>query len=364
MIVTGDELDDTLPEGSEEASEQEQDELFEHYRIVADKNQSLLRVDKFLINRLQNVSRNRLQIAAEAGSILVNGKAVKSSYKVKPGDTVTVVLAHPPRDIELYPDDVPLDIVYEDDQLFVINKQAGLVVHPAYGHYRGTLVNGLVHIMYPDLIDQPIKSESIRPGLVHRIDKNTSGLVVVGKTEQAMTHLSKQFFDRTIERLYLALVWGDFSEESGTITGHIGRSLKDRKVMDVFPDGTHGKHAITHFKVLERFGYVTLIQCKLETGRTHQIRAHLKHIAHPLFNDETYGGNRVLKGTVFTKYKQFVENCFEMIPRHALHAKSLGFEHPTTGKFMFFESILPPDFQSVIEKWRAYASHQKLTIDQ
>ncbi len=356
--------EEELPEGSEEPNEEEQDELYEHHRIVVDKNQSLLRVDKFLFNRLPNISRNRLQLAAEAGAILVNEKPVKSSYKVKPGDTITIVLAHPPRDIELYPDDVPLDIVYEDEYLFVINKQAGLVVHPAYGHYRGTLVNGLVHIMYPDLVDQPIRSESIRPGLVHRIDKNTSGLVVVGKTEQAMTHLSKQFFDRTIERLYIALVWGDFSENSGTITGHIGRSLKDRKKMDVFPDGDHGKHAVTHYTVLERFGYLTLIQCKLETGRTHQIRAHLKYIGHPLFNDETYGGNRILKGTVFTKYRQFVENCFEIMPRHALHAKSLGFEHPASGKHLFFESKLPADFQTVLDKWRAYASHQKLTLDQ
>lgn len=359
-MMTGDELDEDLPIGSEEEKEQEQDELYEHHRIVVDKNQSLLRVDKFLINRLQNTSRNRLQQATEAGSVLVNGKTVKSSYKVKPGDVVTVVLAHPPRDIELYPDDIPLNIIYEDDHLFIIDKQPGLVVHPAYGHYRGTLINALVHRMYPELGDQPIAADSVRPGLVHRIDKNTSGLIVIAKTEQALSHLAKQFFDRTIQRLYIALVWGDFSDDQGTITGHVGRSHQNRKVMDVFPDGTHGKHAVTHYKVLEKFGYVSLVQCKLETGRTHQIRVHMQHISHPLFNDETYGGDKILKGTVFTKYRQFVENCFEMMPRHALHAMSLGFKHPADGRDMFFESNLPADFQSVVDKWRAYAVHQHL----
>lgn len=357
-MVSDEELDDLLPEGSQEAEEQEQDELFEHYRILVDKNQSLLRIDKFLINRLQNISRNRLQQAAEAGSLLVNGKAVKSSYKVKPGDLITIVLAHPPREIELYPDNIPLDIVYEDDQLYIINKQPGLVVHPAYGHYRGTLVNALVHLMYPELIDKPIAVDSVRPGLVHRIDKNTSGLIVIAKTEHALSHLAKQFFDRTIQRHYLALVWGDFSEDEGTITGHLGRSLQNRKIMDVFPDGSYGKHAVTHYKVIERVGYVTLVQCKLETGRTHQIRAHMKYIGHPLFSDETYGGDRILKGTVFTKYKQFVENCFTMMPRQALHAKSLGFRHPSDGREMYFECGLPADFESVLEKWRAYSQNR------
>ncbi|MBK9638589.1 MAG: RluA family pseudouridine synthase [Bacteroidetes bacterium] len=321
-------VEDELEGIGEETNEQDQDELFEHHRFFSDKNQSMLRVDKFLFNRLVNTSRNRVQSAIEAGSVLVNTKTVKSSYKVKPGDVVSVVLAHPPREIELYADDIPLNILYEDDDLFIINKQPGLVVHPAYGHYRGTLVNALVHRMYPELGDQPIAAESVRPGLVHRIDKNTSGIIVVAKHEQALSNLAKQFFDRTTDRLYVALVWGDFKEDEGTITGNVGRDLADRKVMDVFPEGDLGKHAVTHYKVLERFGYVTLIQCKLETGRTHQIRVHMKYIGHPLFNDASYGGERILKGTVFTKYKQYIENCFALMPRHALHAKSLGFAHP------------------------------------
>jgi len=338
--------------------EREQDELFEHHRFVADKKQSLLRVDKFLNNRIQNVTRNRIQQAIETGSVLVNDQTVKSSYKVKPGDVVTVVLAHPPREIELYPDDIPLDIVYEDDQLFIINKSPGLVVHPAYGHYRGTLVNALVHYMYPELIDKPITANSVRPGLVHRLDKNTSGLIVLAKTEHALSHLAKQFYDRTIKRHYMALVWGDFLDNAGTITGHVGRSLLDRKMMAVFPSGDHGKHAVTHYTVLERFGYVTLVRCQLETGRTHQIRVHMKHVGHPLFNDEVYGGNKILKGTVFSRYRQFVENCFELMPRHALHAQSLGFRHPSDGREMYFESPLPNDFARVLEKWRGYAIHQ------
>lgn len=353
-------VEDDLEGIGEETNEQDQDELFEHHRFVSDKNQSMLRVDKFLFNRLVNTSRNRVQSAIEAGSVLVNAKIVKSSYKVKPGDVVSVVLAHPPREIELYADYIPLDILYEDDDLFIINKQPGLVVHPAYGHYRGTLVNALVHRMYPDLLDQPIAADSVRPGLVHRIDKNTSGIIVVAKHEQALSNLAKQFFDRTTNRLYVALVWGDFKEDEGTITGNVGRNLADRKVMDVFPDGDLGKHAVTHYKVLERFGYVTLIQCKLETGRTHQIRVHMKYIGHPLFNDASYGGERILKGTVFTKYKQYIENCFTLIPRHALHAKSLGFAHPKDGKPMFFDSELPEDFTVVLDKWRQYAAHQRL----
>ncbi|MBP6412643.1 MAG: RluA family pseudouridine synthase [Bacteroidia bacterium] len=353
-------VEDELEGVGEETNEQDQDELFEHHRFVSDKNQSMLRVDKFLFNRLVNTSRNRVQSAIEAGSVLVNTKTVKSSYKVKPGDVISVVLAHPPREIELYADDIPLDILYEDDDLFIINKQPGLVVHPAYGHYRGTLVNALVHRMYPELLDQPIAAESVRPGLVHRIDKNTSGIIVVAKHEQALSNLAKQFFDRTTNRLYVALVWGDFKEDEGTITGNVGRNLADRKVMDVFPEGDLGKHAVTHYKVLERFGYVTLIQCKLETGRTHQIRVHMKYIGHPLFNDASYGGERILKGTVFTKYKQYIENCFSLMPRHALHAKSLGFAHPRDGKPMFFDSELPEDFTAVLDKWRQYAAHQRL----
>ncbi len=338
----------------EEIEISEQEELYEHHRIIADPGQGHLRIDKFLSNRLLNTSRNRIQNAAEAGAILVNGISVKSNYRVKPGDVVSVVLAHPPREIELYPDNIPLNIIYEDDQLIVIDKPPGIVVHPAYGNYRGTLVNALVHHLHPHLNGKPLASETLRPGLVHRIDKNTSGLIVVAKTEQAMTHIAKQFFDRTIERLYLSLVWGDFKEEEGTITANVGRNLSDRKIMDTFQDGEHGKHAVTHYKVIERFGYVTLIQCKLETGRTHQIRVHMKYAGHPVFNDETYGGNRILKGTVYTKYKQFIENCFEIMPRHALHAHTLGFLHPTLNKRVHFVSTLPHDFSAVVEKWRKY----------
>jgi 23S rRNA pseudouridine1911/1915/1917 synthase len=337
----------------------EQEELYEHHRIIVDKGQQPLRIDKFLFNRLQNVSRNRIQNAAEAGSILVNGKSVKPSYKIKPLDLITIVLAHPPREVELYPDDIPLNIVYEDDWLVIINKPQGMVVHPAYGNYRGTLVNAMVHHMYPELIDEPIKADSVRPGLVHRIDKNTSGLIVMAKTEIAMTHLAKQFFDRTINRKYCALVWGDFAEDSGTITVNVGRNLKDRKIMDVFPDGLHGKHAVTHYKVTERFGYVSLIECKLETGRTHQIRIHMKSIGHPVFSDESYGGDKILKGTVFTKYKQFVENCFELLPRQALHAFTLELRHPKDNKVMSFQAPIPEDMALVIEKWRGFAMNSK-----
>ena len=351
-----DQHDDLIPDLGQDS---DQEELFEHHRIVVDRFQSLLRIDKFLMNRLQNVSRNRIQGATYAGTILVNGKSVKSSYKVKPGDVITVVLAHPPREIELYPDEIPLDIRYEDDQLFVINKQAGLVVHPAYGHYRETLVNGIVHLMHPELQGKPLTSESVRPGLVHRIDKDTSGLIVIAKNEHALSHLAKQFFDRTIDRHYLALVWGDFSEDSGTVSVHIGRSPVDRKVMDAFPDASQGKHAITHWEVLERFGYVTLIRCKLETGRTHQIRIHMKYIGHPLFGDKTYGGDRIVKGTVFSKYRQFIDNCFEILPRQALHARSIGFRHPSDGRVVYLEAELPDDIQTVIEKWRGYVSASK-----
>jgi 23S rRNA pseudouridine1911/1915/1917 synthase len=338
----------------EEIEISDQEELYEHHRIVVDKGQSLLRIDKFLMNRLENVSRNRVQNAAEAGSILVNTKPVKSSYKIKPGDVISIVLAHPPREVELFADNIPLDIVYEDHDLVLVNKSFGMVVHPAYGNYRNTLVNALAYHFNPELEGKAIKTDNIRPGLVHRIDKNTSGLIVIAKNETAMTHLAKQFFDRTIERKYVALVWGDFEEGTGTITGNIGRNLRDRKIMDVFPGGEHGKHAVTHYKVLERFNYVTLVECKLETGRTHQIRVHFKYIKHPLFNDNEYGGDKILKGTTFSKYKQFVQNCFELLPRQALHAKSLGFIHPQTGKKMFFESALPADMEQVIEKWRNY----------
>ncbi|MGZ4116893.1 MAG: RluA family pseudouridine synthase [Bacteroidia bacterium] len=349
------------------AEEQDDDqELFEHLRVVVDKGQDLLRIDKFLMNRTQNATRTKIQQAAENGNILVNDKPVKSNYKVKPFDIITVVFAHPPREIELIPQDIPINIVYEDDDLVVVNKQPGMVVHPGYGNYKGTLVNALVYHFqqlpvsnYGATVEATKKSKEqaiLRPGLVHRLDKNTSGIMVVAKSETAMVKLAKDFFDRNLDRIYYALVWGDFQEDEGTITGNIGRHLKDRKKMDVFPpDSEEGKHAVTHYKVLERFGYVTLIQCKLETGRTHQIRAHMKHIGHSLFNDEVYGGDRILKGTTFAKYKQFVENCFTIMPRHALHAKSLGFNHPVTGKYIHFDSELPEDMQAVINKWRGYS---------
>ncbi len=342
-----------IEENFADFSEQDDQELYEHYRIEVDKGQALLRIDKFLINRLENASRNKIQNAADANSILVNGKPVKSNYRVKPFDVISIVLARPPRDTEIYPENIPLNIFFEDDDVIVVNKPPGMVVHPAFGNFTGTLVNALVY-HFQNL--PTMRNGSSRPGLVHRIDKNTSGLLVIAKTDIAMTALAKEFFDHTIERKYIALVWGNFEEESGTITGHIGRSLKDRKIMDVFVDGEYGKHAVTHFRVLERFNYVTLVECKLETGRTHQIRAHFKHIGHPLFNDETYGGDRILKGTTFNKYKHFIENCFETIPRQALHAKSLGFVHPSKKTNLFFDSPLPEDFENVLAKWRKYSS--------
>jgi 23S rRNA pseudouridine1911/1915/1917 synthase len=333
--------------------EQDGEDLYEHHRIVTDKGQEPLRIDKFLMNRIENASRTKLQSSAEAGNILVNGKTVKSNYKVKGGDTITIVLAHPPRDKEIIPENIPLNVVFEDDSLVVVNKPPGLVVHPGYGNYSGTLVNGLMyHFKELPMFN---KGEA-RPGLVHRLDKNTSGIMILAKNEIALAKLAKQFFDRTTKRVYVALVWGDFAEDTGTITGNIGRNIRDRKKMDVFPDGEDGKHAVTHYKVLERFGYVTLLECRLETGRTHQIRVHLSHIGHPLFNDEVYGGEKILKGTTFTKYKQFIENCFKIMPRHALHAKSLGFIHPDTGKEMFFDSEITEDMQLVIDKWRKYSA--------
>lgn len=331
----------------------EQEELYEHYRIVVEKGKTPLRIDKYLMSRIENSSRNRLQNACDADCILVNGKPVRSSYKVKPLDEIVIVLPEPVREFEVIPQDIPIDIVFEDDDIIIVNKPAGLVVHPAYGHYSGTLVNALAY-HFKNLPENPTMMH--RPGLVHRIDKNTSGLLVVAKTELAMNQLAKEFFERTIHRNYLALVWGDFKTDSGTVTGNIGRNLKDRKVMDVFPDGEHGKHAVTHYQVVERFGYVTLVRCKLETGRTHQIRVHMKYIGHPIFNDNEYGGDKILKGTTFTKYKQFVENCFEMIPRQALHAATIGFIHPRTRKEMFFESKLADDFESVVVKWRKYTA--------
>ncbi len=334
----------------------ESSELYEHHRIVADKGQGVLRVDKFLFHKLENVSRSKIQNAAQAGNILANGKTIKPNYKVKPDDVITVVLPHPPYEFQLIPQEIPLDIVYEDDHLIVVNKNAGLVVHPGHGNYDGTLVNALLY----HLKDAPLfKKNEVRPGLVHRIDKNTSGLLVVAKTEEALNHLAKQFYDRTTKRRYIAMVWGSFDEEEGTITGNIGRSLKDRMKMFVFPEGDEGKHAVTHYKVRENFGYVSLVECRLETGRTHQIRVHMEYMGHPIFNDDRYGGDRILKGTTFTKYKQFIQNCFTIMPRHALHAKSLGFEHPHTGEEMYFESELPSDMQEVIEKWRVYVSNRE-----
>ena len=331
---------------------EEEQELFEHYHIVADKGQGLLRIDKFLMSRIEGISRNKLQNAAKAGNILVNDRAVKPNYKVKPSDVISIVLAQPPREIELIPQDIPINIVYEDDDIIIVNKEAGMVVHPGYGNYTGTLVNALIWHFQQD----PKSTEETKPYLVHRIDKNTSGILLVAKTEFAQAKLAKEFYDHTISRKYRALVWGDFQEDEGTITGNIGRSPKDRKIMTVFPDGETGRHAVTHYRVVERFGYITLVECVLETGRTHQIRAHMRYIGHPIFSDETYGGDRVLKGTTFSKYNQFVENCFKMLPRQALHAKSLGFPHPVTGKELFFDSELPVDISAVIDKWRRYVA--------
>ena len=325
------------------------DSLHEHYSFEASKGQEPLRVDKFLMNFIENATRNKIQAAAKEGNIWVNQMPVKSNYKVKAGDKVQVMFEHPPYENLLVPEDIPINIVYEDEVLLVVNKPAGMVVHPGHGNYSGTLVNALLY----HFKDLPLNSDS-RPGLVHRIDKDTSGLLVVAKTAEAMTHLSRQFFDKTSTREYIALAWGVFSEASGTIEGHIGRSLKNRLQMDVFEDESFGKPAITHYKVLEDLRYVSLIQCQLETGRTHQIRAHMKHIGHPLFNDERYGGDKILKGTTFTKYKQFVDNCFKLLPRQALHAKTLGFEHPITKKVLTFNTDLPEDFTACLEKWRAY----------
>ena len=332
-----------------------QEGLHEHFSFSADPGQEHLRVDKYLMNRIENTTRNKIQQAAKAGSIFVNDIAVKSNYKVKGGDVVKVLFAHPPYENLLVAENLPIEVVYEDDTLIIINKAAGMVVHPGHGNYSGTLINALLY----HFENLPQNAQQ-RPGLVHRIDKDTSGLLVIAKTEEALTHLSKQFFDKSSERKYIALVWGNIAEEEGTIEGHIGRHPKNRLQMTVYPEGEAGKNAVTHFKVIERFGYVTLVECQLETGRTHQIRAHMKHIGHTLFNDERYGGDSILKGTSFTKYKQFVENCFKLLPRQALHAKTLGFIHPTTGEKMHFESKMPEDIENALEKWRLYAQHKQL----
>jgi 23S rRNA pseudouridine1911/1915/1917 synthase len=327
-----------------------EDELFEHFRFEVPKGQASLRIDKYLMSLIQNATRNKIQTAATEGNIFVNDATVKSNYKVKANDVVRVMLTHPPYENHIIPENIPLDIVYEDDTLLLINKLPGMVVHPGHGNYTGTLVHALAYHF-----DNLPMNSSERPGLVHRIDKDTSGLLVIAKTEAAMTHLAKQFEAKTSEREYVALVWGNVVADKGTIEGNLARHLKDRMQMAVFADPEIGKPAVTHYKVLERFGYVTLISCQLETGRTHQIRAHLKHIGHPLFNDERYGGHLILKGTTFTKYKQFIDNCFKALPRQALHAKTLGFVHPTTGEMMRFDTELPQDLQDCIEKWRGYS---------
>lgn len=334
--------------------EENDDELFEHHRIVADAKQSLIRIDKFLLDRLPNVTRTKIQNGIHDGFVKVNDKIIKPNYKIHPHDVVVVSLPEPPRDTDVVPENIPLNIVYEDDQLLVINKPAGMVVHPAYQNWSGTLVNALTY-HFQNL--PQMKGNDGRPGLVHRIDKDTSGLLVIAKTEQAINSLAKQFYDHTIERTYQALVWGVPEPPEGTINVHVGRSLKDRRVTTAFPNGEYGRHAITHYKLIRDLRYVSLIECRLETGRTHQIRAHMKYLGHPLFNDAMYGGNEIVKGTMFSKYKQFVENCFKVIPRQALHAKTLGFIHPATNEFMRFDSELPTDFKEVIEKWEHYVKY-------
>ena len=345
---------------SEEVGELEKPEgLYEHYRYIADKGQRPMRVDKFLVGKVERATRSKIQKAIINDAVLVNEKIVKSNYKIKPGDVITIVLPKPPNHGHLIPENIPLDIRYEDDDLMVLYKPPGLVVHPGIGNHHGTIVNGLVYYLQNKKHgDIPVMEGNLgdRPGLVHRIDKNTSGLLLIAKTEHAMAHLAKQFFKHTIRRRYVALVWGSLDEDEGTIEGHIARHPRNRLQMHVFPEGDEGKHAITHYKVLEKFYYVSLVECILETGRTHQIRVHMKHMGNPLFNDERYGGDRVVKGTVFSKYKSFVQNCFKVIPRHALHAQSLGFVHPTTGEDMLFETELPKDFTEVIEKWRRYVN--------
>lgn len=331
--------------------DQDEEELFEHFRFKADPGQEVVRIDKFLMDRMPNTSRNKIQVAAKNGNILVNERQVKQNYRIKPGDEVSMVLPYPVREIELIPQNIPLDIVYEDDSLIVLNKPANMVVHPGYGNYTGTLVNALVY--HFDHLPQRNQDYFGRPGLVHRLDKHTTGIMVVAKTENALTHLAKQFYDRSTERRYHALVWGDV-EADVRIEGNLGRSLQNRKMMTVFPAGDMGKHAVTNVKVIKRFGLVTLVECKLETGRTHQIRAHMKWIGHPLFHDLEYSGDRIVKGTTSASYKHFIENCFELIPGQALHAKSLGFVHPETGKWLQFDSELPEGFKLLLEKWERY----------
>jgi len=324
------------------------EELYEHFKIEVDKGQDPLRIDKFIINRIENTSRNRIQLAAKNGFIFVNNKTVKSNYKVKPFDEIKIMLAFPKRELELTGENIALDVIYEDEHILIVNKPYDMVVHPGHGNYSGTMLNGLIYHF------EKQKINDINPGLVHRIDKNTTGLLVVAKSDESLIFLTKQFYDRTVDRSYFALVWGDLKNDSGRIEGNIGRNLKNRKLMDVFPDGDYGKHAVTNYKVIQRFGYVTLVECKLETGRTHQIRAHFKYIKHPLFNDSQYGGDKILKGTIFNKYKQFIQNCFKIMPRQSLHAASLGFIHPGTNKKVNFNSPMPDDFKSLLKKWAKY----------
>ena len=343
-----------LSDDSDDSDETEEPS-FEHYRFISDKGQAQLRVDKFIVSRMEKTSRHRVQLAIGAGYVRVNDKIVKANYIVKPNDIVTILLPYQRRVTEVRPENIPLEIPYEDDDLLIVNKPAGLVVHPGHGHFSGTLVNALAYHLE---ITQNTDTHDERMGiLVHRIDKNTSGLLLIAKNDESQLALAKQFFDHTIERKYIALVWGNLKEDSGTITGHIGRDPNDRLRFKVFEDGSAGKHAVTHYKVIERFGYTTMIECKLETGRTHQIRVHMDYLGHPLFNDDRYGGDKVLRGTLYSKYKKFVENCFEIMPRHALHAKTLGFVHPVTQKFMTFENELPADFTALLEKWRNFSKH-------
>ncbi|HLP13866.1 MAG TPA: RluA family pseudouridine synthase [Flavobacteriales bacterium] len=337
---------------AEDDKVEENDELYEHLKISVEKGVVMRRIDKFLFDRIPQTSRNRIQVAARAGNILVNQKPVKSNYKVKPFDEISLVLPYPVREYELKGENIPLDILFEDDDVIVLNKPAGMVSHPGHGNYTGTLVNALVY--HFDNLPLNKSNEISRPGLVHRLDKFTTGIMVIAKTEHALTHLSKQFYDRTSERTYYALVWGNPKNTSGTVTGHIGRSVKDRKVFMVYEDGSQGKHAVTHYEVIKNYAHVSLVKCKLETGRTHQIRVHMKYIGHTLFNDKEYGGDVILRGNTSGSYKKFVENCFELIPGQALHAKTLGFMHPTKNEFMQFDSELPPGFQALLEKWEKF----------
>lgn len=347
-----------LEEGMDENSEFSE-ELYERMSLVVDKGQEPMRIDKFLVARMEGVSRNKVQRAIESGRVTINGNTVQPNFKIRPLQEIIVYSDREVLGEEIVPEKMDLNIVYEDDDIMIINKPVGLVVHPGSGNRNGTLVNGVAYYLQQQ--NKDISEETLpRFGLVHRIDKNTSGLMVLAKSERAVASLAKQFFNHTIHREYQALVWGDFDEENGTVNAHIGRHQRFRKLFDAYPEGEYGKEAITHYKVLERFGYVTLVQCELETGRTHQIRVHMQHIGHSLFNDELYGGDRILKGTVYTKYKQFVDNCFAICPRHALHAKSIGFVHPGTGKEVRFESELADDMKSVIEKWRGYSKFKKI----